>query len=254
MDRPWLSFDLDHTLMINPFRRWVFPEISSWLAPFLGPGDQPMERFIAERKKRLEAQQLSASYDWDDILLTVSAELGVHPPFTIEKLVRQHSATGKIWLFSDVLPGLSSLQTKGIPMVAATNGFAKYQRPVTDHLGLTPYFKDFHTPCSVGFAKPEPQFFRFAEPYSLIHVGDRLDQDILGANRAGAISVWIDRDLPAEWHELSPKERCFHPLFRSRVEEKLAREGWHSPITEENLPNYLIVSIKEVLTIWKNHH
>lgn len=51
-----------------------------------------------------------------------------------------------------------------------------------------------------GCPKADPRIFEFAlakfgdEPDQVMHVGDNLRSDVLGANNYGAISVWLNRD------------------------------------------------------------
>ncbi|PTX58308.1 FMN phosphatase YigB (HAD superfamily) [Melghirimyces profundicolus] len=251
MTLPTISFDLDHTLMINPFRKWIFPELEEWFRPRLPAGSPSvLQRMAEEHRSRLKRKDFVRAYDWDDIWNRLTAEVGEPSPFTVEELVRRHATIGKVWRFSDAMPALEELQSRGIPLVVATNGLEKYQRPVTDCLGLTPLFTDFHTPCKQGCAKPEADFFRSC-PRPLLHVGDRLDQDILGANRSGAVSVWIHRDLPAEWRTLSPEERKKHPKWRHLLQEKLKKEGCEGPLTPELEPDFPIMSLEELPAVWE---
>ena len=51
-----------------------------------------------------------------------------------------------------------------------------------------------------GCPKPDPRIFEFAlskfgdSPDEMMHVGDNLQSDVLGANNYGACSVWLNRD------------------------------------------------------------
>ena len=51
-----------------------------------------------------------------------------------------------------------------------------------------------------GFPKPDPRIFEFAfaksgdQPESVVHVGDSLQSDVLGANNHGMLSVWLNRN------------------------------------------------------------
>ena len=51
-----------------------------------------------------------------------------------------------------------------------------------------------------GCPKPDPRIFEFAlakfddEPGQVMHVGDNLRSDVLGANNFGMISVWLNRE------------------------------------------------------------
>ena len=71
-----------------------------------------------------------------------------------------------------------------------SNGFAAYQEPVLEALGLLGYFDAVITPERAGAAKPEPQIFAAAGRLDLF-VGDTLVHDILGANQAGVPSAWL---------------------------------------------------------------
>jgi FMN phosphatase YigB (HAD superfamily) len=243
-----LSFDLDHTLMINPFRRWVFPEINRWLQSHFSE-EKPVNRLIREHRRRLSNGAYPEAYDWDDILRSVVLEHAI--PFTVRELVEKHACVGKVWLFSDVLPAMDRLTQAGAHMVAATNGFTRYQRPVTDCLGLTPYFGGFYTPEEMRYAKPQTAFFQFGKDRRVIHVGDRLDQDVLGANRAQQISVWIYREMPSDLRNLPITERTRHPLFSTCLTHRLHREGVPSALHETCRPQYIICSLDELLKIWE---
>ena len=247
-----LSFDLHRTLMINPFRRWVFPEIETWFHSRAPREQFPFYDVLGrEHSRRLREGRLRDAYDWDDIVRTVAREaIGADPPFTVEELVKKHAVPGKVWRFPDVLPALKALRKANVPMVVASNGFECYQRPVTDCLQLTPFFSAFHTPDRLQTAKPNPEFFRFAEPGRIIHVGDRIDQDVVGANRAGAVSVWISRDLPSEIRRLPLSQRKRHPDFPRWISTRLKWEGHSGRITEEHLPDYALASLEELLRVW----
>ncbi|MBN2908728.1 HAD family hydrolase [Polycladomyces sp. WAk] len=243
-----LSFDLDHTLMINPFRRWVFPEINRWLQSHFSE-ENPVNRLIREHRRRLLNGACPKAYDWDDILRSVASGRSI--PFTVRELVEKHTCVGKVWLFADVLPAMDRLAQAGARMVAATNGFTRYQRPVTDCLGLTPYFDRFHTPEEMQCAKPQAAFFHFGKGSRVIHVGDRLDQDVLGANRAHQISVWIYREMSLELIKLPVSERNRHPLLSACLAARLHREGVPTELHEACHPQYVIYTLDELPEIWE---
>jgi FMN phosphatase YigB (HAD superfamily) len=243
-----LSFDLDHTLMINPFRRWVFPEINRWLQSHFSE-EKPVNRLFREHRRRLSDGAYPEAYDWDDILCSVALEYSI--PFTVRELVEKHACVGKVWLFADVLPAMDQLTQASAHMVAATNGFTRYQRPVTDCLGLTQFFGDFYTPEEMRYAKPQAAFFHFGKGRRVIHVGDRLDQDVLGANRANQISVWIYREMPSDLRNLPIMERTRHPSFSTCLAARLHREGVPMELYEACCPHYVISTLEELLEIWE---
>lgn len=74
---------------------------------------------------------------------------------------------------------------------------------------LVPYFEHIVISGEYGKGKPDPGIFEYAlqkmnlNNDEVIMVGDNLYTDILGANRSGIISVWVNRDgLTAE--EIKP--------------------------------------------------
>jgi putative hydrolase of the HAD superfamily len=101
-------------------------------------------------------------------------------------------------LFPDVLPCLDALGgTHRLGIVS--NGNARQQRFKLSRLGIVDRFSCVVLSEDCGWAKPDPRIFaRACElgdaiPPNVIHVGDRLDIDALGAVRAGLRAVWLDR-------------------------------------------------------------
>ncbi len=97
-----------------------------------------------------------------------------------------------------VIPPLATHQTlallsKQYPLVAITNGNVNLQA-----IGLASYFDAVYAPGLLGDAKPAGDLFKVAmrelklsDPSGLLHVGDHLVTDILGAVRCGAQSAWL---------------------------------------------------------------
>ena len=77
-----------------------------------------------------------------------------------------------------------------------TNGPAESQRHKFEHTGLQKYFEFFLPSGEVGVEKPAPEIFRIAlerldlVPDEAVFVGDHLDLDIIGAQRAGMKAIW----------------------------------------------------------------
>ncbi|WP_431477724.1 YjjG family noncanonical pyrimidine nucleotidase [Massilia eburnea] len=80
-----------------------------------------------------------------------------------------------------------------------TNGVAHIQDRRIASSGLGDYISFTATSEACGFAKPDSRFFEYAtkmartfNKHETIIVGDRLDADILGANRFGIESCWFN--------------------------------------------------------------
>ena len=107
-----------------------------------------------------------------------------------------------------------------------TNGFTIIQRERVQQAGITLFIEFILTSEELGHAKPDPQIFTRAlelashtEKSTVIMVGDNLSSDILGANRFGIDSCWLNslskaRDLEATpTFEISSIEELKSLLF-----------------------------------------
>ena len=80
--------------------------------------------------------------------------------------------------------------------------------PVLSHLPVAFDFTVFARDC--GFAKPDRRIFEFAlaagdcVPAEVLHVGDSLEHDVLGANNVGICSVWLNRQESGNETHITP--------------------------------------------------
>ena len=92
-----------------------------------------------------------------------------------------------------------------------TNGVEQIQNLRIASAGLLPYLSFVATSEACGFAKPDERFFAYAVGMAracsrseIVIVGDRLDADILGANRYGIESCWFNPARLANGSEAVP--------------------------------------------------
>jgi 2-haloacid dehalogenase len=92
-----------------------------------------------------------------------------------------------------------------------TNGVASIQERRIASSGLGEFISFTATSEACGFAKPDSRFFDYATKMArsfskerTIIVGDRLDADILGANRFGIESCWYNPGRSANGTEAQP--------------------------------------------------
>ena len=92
-----------------------------------------------------------------------------------------------------------------------TNGIAHIQERRIASSGLGGYISFTATSEACGFAKPDSRFFDYATKMArsfskerTIIVGDRLDADILGANRFGIESCWYNPGRSSNGTEARP--------------------------------------------------
>jgi 2-haloacid dehalogenase len=92
-----------------------------------------------------------------------------------------------------------------------TNGVEAIQNQRIAKSGLRDHISFVATSEACGYAKPDVRFFEYAarmarpfEKQDAIIIGDRLDADILGANRYGIDSCWFNPQRLANESEAVP--------------------------------------------------
>lgn len=227
--RPSFGFDLDGVLIVNPFDSCVVPRLERLLStapPLSGLAQREVSQRVrgAIRRgwqQRMAAGDLAAAYDWDAIYIAAAEELeapiDAHSVIDVGLWVRECCAEGG---HIRALPGagemLAQLSAAGARLVVISNGFAAYQEPVLEWLGLLGYFDEVVTPDRVGYAKPDRRIFEAAGRLDAF-VGDTLVHDVLGARQAGVAAVWVQSSLPPKLAALSPLERAASPDLDSLV-------------------------------------
>lgn len=124
----------------------------------------------------------------------------LRPGRTFEGERDARNAAGGAWppplLYPDTLPCLRALRADGWRLVVGGNQPMAFQRLV-EALELP---VDVVTSSGeLGAEKPSPEFYRRiaeragAEPQECVHVGDRLDNDVVAARAAGMTAVHLRR-------------------------------------------------------------
>jgi len=99
----------------------------------------------------------------------------------------------RVELYEDARPALAWLAQR-FPVVAVSNGNADVHR-----IGLGAYFHAGLSAQAFGVGKPDARIFHAAayaagvEPQEVLHVGDDMALDVLGALNAGLQTVWVNR-------------------------------------------------------------
>jgi putative hydrolase of the HAD superfamily len=147
---------------------------------------------------RRESIRLALGRAGDDPLLA-------EPAFEVFFAERQ-----RVTLFDDVLPALEFLSAR-FPLVALSNGNADLKR-----VGLARYFRASVCAREFGVGKPDPRIFHAAAgavetmPEFILHVGDDVTLDALGALNAGMQAGWLNRSDALWPHEQEPHVTLTH--------------------------------------------
>src|SRR6516225_10150213 len=109
-----------------------------------------------------------------------------------------------IELYPDVLPLLDSIAGRYVlGLISNGNGYP-------ERCGLQGRFAFVILAQNVRVEKPDPAIFQQAcreaccSPEQLMHIGDSLAADVEGARRAGAVSVWLNRDRIPNHTDIRP--------------------------------------------------
>ena len=103
------------------------------------------------------------------------------------------AARQQVEFYPDALEALERLARR-FPLLSLSNGNADLQR-----VGIARHFVGSLSASELGVAKPDPRLFVEAcrrlglGPEAVLHVGDDLQRDVLGAHAAGMPAVWLRR-------------------------------------------------------------
>lgn len=116
---------------------------------------------------------------------------------------------------------LCYLRERGCRIGLLTNGNSLRQWAKIHSSGLYPYFDDIVVSGDYPFEKPDPAIYRLslshlgARAEEALFVGDTVETDILGANRAGIRSLWLSKrsDNPANATYVAPDVTFLKTLY-----------------------------------------
>src|SRR5262249_27379297 len=115
-----------------------------------------------------------------------------------------YAARNEVECYADALPALERLAAR-YPLVSLSNGNADL-----DRIGLARFFHFSISSRSFGKAKPAAEIFHAAcaglnlPAAEVLHVGDDVLTDVIGASEAGLRSAWLNRNGVAWSHERRP--------------------------------------------------
>ena len=122
-------------------------------------------------------------------------------------------------LFDDVLPALDGLKKRGLTLGLISN-IERDMNAALTKLGLASKLDVVVTSQDAGFAKPQPEIFRYAmqqakvQPAEVIYIGDQYQVDVIGSNNAGMRGILLDRDAYYQEDMGCPKIRSLKELTK----------------------------------------
>lgn len=196
-----LTFDLDDTLYDNrPVIKQVEAKVTEWLlTQHPVTATQPLSWWQAMKRdiaKQFPAQCHDVS-QWRYLQVMYGLrQLGYTQPQaelaaseTLEEMMRWRN---QVDVPAETHRVLVELAAK-VPLIAITNGNVQVEK-----IGLSDYFQSVLRAGPDGRAKPYPDLFQKAaqqlqlEPCSILHIGDHLQTDVLGARQSGFQVCWFN--------------------------------------------------------------
>jgi putative hydrolase of the HAD superfamily len=119
-------------------------------------------------------------------------------PFAKAELFQKFAGPEPWELYDDVLEILQTLQQKGIRLVVISNWDDRLPE-LLEGLGLAEFFEAVIYSAGVGVEKPFPAIFERAmselglPAEQVLHVGDRVREDVEGARGVGMQAIHLDR-------------------------------------------------------------
>lgn len=133
---------------------------------------------------------------------------------TIEEVLEKKSTISKLAVYAKLFMDLRIKHFEFFPtvqnmllqlrkdfkLILISNGPLFSQEPKINKVAMHKFVDDIILGGALEHEKPHPSIFELAcqkancKPNEAIHIGDKLDSDIKGANDYGIVSVWINPD------------------------------------------------------------
>ena len=196
-----ITLDLDDTLWpFAPIGARVEQVMHDWLAVNCPRTAQcfPIPA-MRELRERLNAEHPHLVHDFSTMrrmtLERAMRESGDDPAVHVEPAFEAFFAErNRVEFYPDALPALARLAAR-VPLAALSNGNADLVR-----IGVDGHFSFQLGAREHGAPKPVASIFHAAcarlgaSPYHVLHVGDDIEMDIVGAARAGLRTCWLNRE------------------------------------------------------------
>jgi len=217
-----ITLDLDDTLWpFAPVGARVEHVLHDWLVAHV---PRTAEQFPVHEMRRLRevinAEHPHLAHDFSTLrklTLARAMELAGDDVAHVEPAFEAFFAErNRVECYPDAIPALERIAAR-LPIAALTNGNADLRR-----IGLHHHFAFQLGASEHGASKPDPSIFLAAcarlgeDPRHVLHVGDDIALDVLGAQRAGLRTCWIHRDdlhPQPSWPQAHPKPDLAFPTL-----------------------------------------
>jgi putative hydrolase of the HAD superfamily len=209
-----VTFDVTGTLIRSPrlgalyrdvFRRHGLPvpQDEAEVGRTIGRVWQEMACRTDGSTDRFAAHPEGAPGWWRRFGERVAEHLGVGVPsrFAAAELYDRFARPDAWELYPDTVPALDALRARGVRLGVISNWDERLP-DLLEGLGLEERLDAVVRSSEIGYEKPDPRIFFAAldrmgmaeeDPEEIVHVGDRLKEDVEGAANVGLRAILIDR-------------------------------------------------------------
>jgi putative hydrolase of the HAD superfamily len=194
-----VTFDVGGTLLEPwPSVGHVYADVAAQFGiPRVGV-EELNQRFASAWKERRGFDYTRPA--WRNLVNRTFAGLGPESPsLACFDAIYQRFAQAKSWrVFDDVFPALAALKAHGFKLGIVSN-WDERLRPLLDEVQLAGSFDAIVISHEAGHAKPSGEIFHLAASRlgtpigSMLHVGDGIAEDVVGAQASGAQAALLDR-------------------------------------------------------------
>ncbi|KAA1476766.1 HAD-like protein [Dentipellis sp. KUC8613] len=206
-----VTFDALHTLLTP--RLPFYTQYAQIFEPFLGPIPPPaikrsFKLALAELQRTQPAYAEGATGFWTAVIQRTAVGAGADPkaverslPKIVPTLLKRFSSAEGYKLFDDALRVVRTLKDDGVQTGLVTNADSRILAAMED-LGILQHFSPVVVSEYEGIEKPALEVFQRAcerggvSPSEALHVGDELEADYRGAQRAGMQALLLRREGP----------------------------------------------------------
>jgi putative hydrolase of the HAD superfamily len=219
-----ITLDLDDTLWpVWPTIARAEGALRQWLAQH-APATERLYRtpdLLAQIRQKVNAEWTHLAHDLsalrEESIRRALALAGDDTALASQAFKVFFAERQRVDLFDDALLALERLSAR-YPLVAVSNGNADIAT-----IGIAHYFSGAVSARSLGVAKPDPRIFEASArwagvaPSQVLHVGDDVHLDVLGARSVGMATVWVNRKAEVWDPALAPPDlevSSLEPLCR----------------------------------------
>lgn len=189
------------------------------------PLDQ-IERALEDTGAECEAERLRTEMEISsrEVVSRFLTRLGIRKQIAggLSELLRSFDeALLKVTIVAEpqAIKVLAELKRRGYRLALLSNtSHGHIIRRIMDREGLSPFFDHLLYTDEIGPRKPNPEAFKIlldrlgTKPEETVHVGDRIDLDVLGARRSGIRSVLYASNRATCYDGYPHPDFCIHTL------------------------------------------